>query len=336
MADLPETMVAIAISRPGDASVLTRLIRPIPHPSSGEVLIQVAAAGVNRPDIMQRRGLYPPPPGAPDIPGLEIAGRVVALGEGVQGIALGEQVCALVNGGGYAEYCLAAAALCLPVPPNLNSSQAAALPEALFTVWANVIEHGQLQPGETLLIQGGSSGIGSTAIQLARHFGARVLATAGSNEKCAACASLGAEPIDYRNTEFSQRVLELTEGAGVNLILDLVGGPYLSRHLDILATGGRLVIIAVQGGHKAEVSLLPVLLKHLTITGSTLRPRNLQDKSRLARAIRAEVWPLVGSGQIKPLIYAHFPLEEAMKAHELMESGRHIGKIVLTMGDMAP
>lgn len=327
---LPETMTAIAITRPGDASVLAKVERPVPQPGPGEVLIRVGAAGVNRPDLLQRRGLYPPPAGAPDIPGLEVAGQVVARGAGVEAIALGERVCALVAGGGYAEYCLAAATLCHPVPPNLGISQAAALPEALFTVWSNVFERGRLQPGETLLVQGGCSGIGTIAIQVARQFGARVLATAGSDEKCAACAALGAEPINYRHDDFGQRIMELTNGAGVNLILDIIGGPYLSRHLEILAPGGRLVIIAVQGGHKAEVSLLPILLNHLTITGSTLRPRSLEEKSRLARAIRAELWPWVAAGQVKPMVYARFPIEEAGQAHELMETGRHIGKIVLT------
>ncbi|MEY2680844.1 MAG: hypothetical protein RL661_1075 [Pseudomonadota bacterium] len=324
-------MKAIAIETPGDASVLKLIDRPLPQPGPGEVLIEVAAAGINRPDIMQRRGLYPPPPGASDIPGLEIAGRVVALGEVVQGIALGDNVCALVTGGGYAEYCLAAAPLCLPIPQGLSFVEAATLPEALFTVWSNVFERCQLQPGETLLVHGGTSGIGTTAIMLATRYGARVLATAGGQEKCNACLSLGAEAIDYRQTDFRDRVMELTCGAGVDVILDIVGGPYLARHLEILAPEGRLAIIAVQGGPKTEINLLPIMLKRLTVTGSTLRPRSLIEKSRLAEMIREQVWPWVTSGQLRPVIDSTFQLEEAALAHQRMESGQHIGKIALTL-----
>lgn len=331
MAYLPSTMKAIAIDVPGDTSALTLVDRPIPRPGAGEVLIEVTAAGINRPDIMQRRGLYPPPPGASDIPGLEIAGRVVALGESVQGITLDDAVCALVTGGGYAEYCLAAAPLCLPIHQGLSFVEAATLPEALFTVWSNVFERCHLQPGETLLVHGGTSGIGTTAIMLATLYGARVLATAGGPEKCNACLSLGAEAIDYRQTDFRDRVMELTCGAGVDVILDIVGGPYLARHLEILAPEGRLAIIAVQGGPKTEINLLPIMLKRLTVTGSTLRPHSLIEKSRLAGMIRERVWPWVTSGQLRPVIDSTFQLEEAALAHQRMESGQHTGKIALTM-----
>ena len=331
MASLPSTMKAIAIEAPGDASTLTLVDRPMPRPGAGEVLIEVAAAGINRPDIMQRRGLYPPPPGASDIPGLEIAGRVVALGESVQGIALDDAVCALVTGGGYAEYCLAAAPLCLLIPQGLSFVEAATLPEALFTVWSNVFERCHLQRGETLLVHGGTSGIGTTAIMLATLYGARVLATASGPEKCNASLALGAEAIDYRQIDFRDRVMELTCGAGVDVILDIVGGPYLARHLEILAPEGRLAIIAVQGGPKTEINLLPIMLKRLTVTGSTLRPRSLIEKTRLAEMIREQVWPWVTSGQLRPVIDSTFQLEEAALAHQRMESGQHIGKIALTL-----
>jgi putative PIG3 family NAD(P)H quinone oxidoreductase len=331
MAYLPSTMKAIAIDVPGDTSALTLVDRPIPRPGAGEVLIEVTAAGINRPDIMQRRGLYPPPPGVSDIPGLEIAGRVVALGESIQGIALGDAVCALVTGGGYAEYCLAAAPLCLPITENLSFVEAATLPEALFTVWSNVFERCQLQPGETLLVHGGTSGIGTIAIMLAKLYGARILATAGSREKCNACLALGAEAIDYRQTDFRDQVMELTQGVGVDVILDIVGGPYLARHLEILSSDGRLAIVAVQGGPKTEINLLPIMLKRLTVTGSTLRPRSLTEKSRLAGMIREQVWPWVSTGQLRPVIDSSFPLQEAAMAHQRMESSQHIGKIALTL-----
>lgn len=331
MISLPATMRVIVITGPGNAGVLAMGEQPIPQPGPGEVLIQVAAAGVNRPDILQRQGLYPPPPGASDIPGLEVAGWVVALGEGVTTPAIGQPVCALVTGGGYADYCLAAAPLCLPVPQNLTCTQAAALPEALFTVWLNVVTRGKLKTGETLLVQGGSSGIGTTAIQLAKQLGARVLATAGNEDKCAVCRQLGAETINYRDGDFKDRVLDLTGGEGVDLILDIVGGPYLSRHLEILAPEGRLVIIALQGGPKTEVNLLPIMLKRLTVTGSTLRPRSLAEKTALARTLRDKVWPLLETGRIRPLIHQTFPLEAVRAAHELMESSCHTGKIILTM-----
>ena len=330
MTDSFGVMKAISITQPGDESMLALVERPIPPPGPGEVLIQVAAAGVNRPDLLQRKGLYPPPPGASDILGLEVAGRIAAVGSGVADHAPGDAVCALVTGGGYAEYCLAPASLCLPAPVGLSLIEAAALPETLFTVWANVFDFGRLRPGETLLVQGGTSGIGTTAIQLARLFGARVLATAGSPEKCCACESLGAEAIPYREVDFADRVLSLTQGAGVNMILDIIGGPYLSRHLNILAPQGRLLLIALQGGAKTEFSLAPLLMKRLTLAGSTLRSRPLEEKSHLAAAIRVQVWPRIESGEFRPVIDSTFPLSAAAQAHARMQSGQHIGKLILT------
>jgi NADPH2:quinone reductase len=331
-ASIPSIMAAVEIVQPGDPEVLQIRQRPVPQPGPGEILVKVAAAGVNRPDIMQRRGLYPPPPGASDIPGLEIAGEVVALGEGVNGPALGDTVCALVTGGGYAEYCTAPAPLCLPLPKGLGTVEAAALPETFFTVWTNVFDRGGLQPGERFLVHGGAGGIGTTAIQLAREFGATVFATAGSPEKCAFCEQLGARAIDYRQEDFVERIRTLTEGKGVDLILDMIGGPYLQRNLDCLAPGGRLVLIAVQGGPKTDINLLPVFLKRLTLTGSTLRPRSIEEKAAIAASLREKAWPLLESGRIKPVIHGTFPLAEAAEAHRLMESSRHIGKIVLTVG----
>lgn len=325
-------MATVEIARPGGPEVLQPCRRPVPEPGAGEVLIRVAAAGVNRPDLMQRRGLYPPPAGASDIPGLEIAGTVVALGADVTAPALGETVCALVTGGGYAEFCTAAASLCLPIPTGLGGVEAAALPETFFTVWTNVFDRGRLKAGERFLVHGGSGGIGSTAIQLARAFGAEVYATAGGPEKCVFCEGLGARAIDYRQEDFVERIRTLTAARGVDLILDLVGGPYLQRNLDSLAPGGRLVIIAVQGGPKSEINLLPIFLKRLTITGSTLRPRGVAEKAAIAAELRAQVWPLLESGRIAPVIHATFPLAEAAAAHRLMESGGHLGKLVLTMG----
>ena len=330
MTDSFGVMNAISIKHPGDDSMLVLVERPIPPPGPGEVLIQVAAAGVNRPDLLQRKGLYPPPLGASDILGLEVAGRVAAVGSGVVDHAPGDAVCALVTGGGYAEYCLAPASLCLPVPTGLTLIEAAGLPEAVFTVWANLFELGRLRPGETLLIQGGTSGIGTTAIQLARLFGARVLATAGSPEKCRACESLGAEAVPYRKVDFADRVLSLTQGAGVNMILDIIGGPYLLRHLNILAPQGRLLLIALQEGAKTEINLAPVLMKRLTLAGSMLRSRPLEEKSRLAAAIRVQVWPRIESGEFRSVIDSTFPLSAAAQAHAHMQSGQHIGKLILT------
>lgn len=328
---VPDTMTAAEIAHWGGPEVLRACRRPTPRPGPGEVLIKVAAAGVNRPDVMQRKGLYPPPPGAPDIPGLEIAGEVAALGEGVHAPAVGESVCALVSGGGYAEYCSAAAALCLPVPRGFGPIEAAALPETFFTVWSNVFERGGLKAGESVLVHGGSSGIGTTAIQLARSFGATVFVTAGSSEKCRFCEQLGARAINYREEDFADRIRTLTEGRGVNLILDMIGGPYLQRNLGCLAADGRLVVIAVQGGPKAEINLLPIFLNRLTLTGSTLRPRSVEEKAAIAEALRRNVWPLLESGQVKPVVHSVFSLEEASEAHRLMESSRHIGKIVLSL-----
>jgi putative PIG3 family NAD(P)H quinone oxidoreductase len=290
----------------------------------------VAAAGVNRPDLLQREGRYPPPPGTTDIPGLEVAGTVVALGEGVSGWSVGDEACALVAGGGYAEYCVAPAPQCLPIPRGLSPVQAAALPETFFTVWTNVFERGRLAEGETLLVHGGSSGIGTTAIQLGRVFGARILATAGSAEKCEACQRLGAErAIHYEEEDFVAVVKEVTEGRGVDVILDMVAGDYTPRNLECLAREGRLVIIAFLGGSRAEVDLRPVLQRWLTVTGSTLRPRSVEEKGRIARALEKEVWPRLESGEVTPVIHVTLPLAEAAEAHRVLEEGAHIGKVVL-------
>lgn len=320
MPSLPETMTAIAIREPGGPDVLE--IRQIsrPEPDHGEILIKVAAAGVNRPDTIQRMGLYPPPPGAPETPGLEVAGEVVATGPGVALWKTGDRVCALVGGGGYAEYCLAHEAHALPVPQGLSMTEAAALPETFFTVWTNVFERGALKAGETLLVHGGSSGIGTTAIQLASLFGARVIATAGSAEKCAACLKLGADAaINYREQDFVAEVKRLTDNRGADVILDMVGGDYIPRNIQTAAADGRIVSIAFLNGSTAEVNFLPVMLKRLTLTGSTLRPRSIEEKASLARALREKVWPLIEAGRVKPLIDTVFPLKDAAKAHALME-----------------
>ena len=329
-ATLPDTMTAIEIPEPGGPDALVPGPRPVPAPGEGEVLVKVAAAGINRPDVMQRQGMYPPPPGASDIPGLEIAGTIVALGEGVTGLAVGDEVCALVSGGGYAEYCPAPAALCLPVPKGLSLAEAAAVPETFFTVWTNVFDRGRLRPGESLLVHGGSSGIGTTAIQLAVAKGARVFATAGSAEKCRACEDLGAErAINYRDEDFVEIVKQATDGAGVDVVLDMVGGDYYARNIEALAVEGRLVVIAVQSGPKTEINLLHLMQRRLTVTGSTLRPRTVEQKAEIAKSLRAEIWPLIEAGKVKPVMYKRFPLSEANRAHALMESGEHIGKIVL-------
>jgi putative PIG3 family NAD(P)H quinone oxidoreductase len=296
------------------------------------VLIKVAAAGVNRPDVMQRKGMYPPPPGASDIPGLEVAGTVVEVTAGVDRCHVGDRVCALVAGGGYAEYCVAPAPQCLLVPDSMDFVSAAAIPETFFTVWTNVFERGRLRGGESALIHGGSSGIGTTAIQLVRAFGARAFATAGSAEKCAACERLGAErAVNYREADFVAVIRDLTGGHGVDLILDMVGGEYVARNLDLLAVDGRLVQIALIGGAKAQVNLLPVLQRRLTLTGSTLRARSVAEKGAIADALRKHVWPLLTSGVVAPVVYRTFPLRDAADAHRLMESSAHIGKLVLTM-----
>ncbi len=331
--DLPATMTAIEIREPGDPEVLVPTRRPVPQPGKGEVLIKVAAAGVNRPDVLQRQGSYPPPPGASDIPGLELAGEVVALGEGVSAPKLGNQVCALVTGGGYAEYCVAPAPQCLPLPKGYSMEQAAALPETFFTVWVNVFERSGLKPGETLLVHGGTSGIGTTAIQLATALGSRVFATAGSAEKVKACEELGAERgINYREEDFVEVVKQATDGRGVDVILDMVGGDYIPRDIKALAEDGRLSFIAFLGGPKAEVNFMPLMLKRLTITGSTLRARPVEVKAALAAKLKEKVWPLLEAGRIAPVMAASFPLGEAAAAHALMESSGHIGKIVLTVG----
>ncbi len=331
--DLPATMTAIEIREPGDPEVLVPTRRPVPQPGKGAVLIKVAAAGVNRPDVLQRQGSYPPPPGASDIPGLELAGEVAALGEGVSAPKLGDQVCALVTGGGYAEYCVAPAPQCLPLPKGYSMEQAAALPETFFTVWVNVFERSGLKPGETLLVHGGTSGIGTTAIQLATALGSRVFATAGSAEKVKACEELGAERgINYREEDFVEVVKQATDGRGVDVILDMVGGDYIPRDIKALAEDGRLSFIAFLGGPKAEVNFMPLMLKRLTITGSTLRARPVEVKAALAAKLKEKVWPLLEAGRIAPVMAASFPLGEAAAAHALMESSGHIGKIVLTVG----
>ena len=331
MPGLPKTMKAVAIREPGGPGVLELQEIETPVPGHGEILIRVEAAGINRPDTFQRIGLYPPPPGAPDTPGLEVAGEVAATGAGVTRWKTGDRVCALVGGGGYAEYCLAHEAHALPVPKGLSAAEAAALPETFFTVWTNVFERGALKPGETFLVHGGTSGIGTTAIQLAVAFGARVIATAGSREKCAACEKLGAEAINYRDSDFVAAVKELTDGRGVDVILDMVGGDYIQKNIQSAAADGRIVSIAFLNGSAAEVNFMPVMLKRLTLTGSTLRPRSIEEKAALARTLEAKVWPLIEAGRVKPMIDRVFPLAEAAKAHALMEESSHIGKIALTV-----
>jgi len=324
-------MTAIAITAPGGPEVLKPVRLPVPEPKTGELLVRVRAAGVNRPDVLQRQGAYPPPPGAPDTPGLEIAGEVVALGAGVQRFEAGDKVCALVPGGGYAEYAVVHEENALPVPPGLSLVEAGALPETFFTVWTNVFDRGQLKPGETLLVHGGSSGIGTTAIMLGKAFGSSVVVTAGSTEKCLACRDLGADlAINYRDQDF---VAVLSDhGIKPNVILDMVGGDYVAKNLKIAAMHGRIVMIAFQKGSRFEADWMPVMLKRLTFTGSTLRARSVAEKAVIARALEAQVWPLFGAGQIRPIIHNTFPLAEAAAAHALMESGDHIGKIVLLAG----
>lgn len=306
--------------------------RPMPELSNTDVLIKVAAAGVNRPDIMQRQGLYPPPANASDIPGLEISGTVIKTGDKAYHLKTGDKVCALVTGGGYAEYCVADAELCLPIPSNLDFIQAAALPETFFTVWSNLFDRAQLEKNETLLIHGGSSGIGTTAIQLAKAFGTKVFITAGSAEKCLFCTKLGADrAINYKEKDFVAEINNYTQNKGVDVILDIIGGNYFPRNIKCMGLDARLVQIAIQNGPKTEINLLPIMLKRLTITGSTLRTRSNRFKSKIAKQLFKQVWPMLESGKIKPVIHATFPLEEAYKAHQLMESSEHIGKIVLTV-----
>jgi NADPH2:quinone reductase len=325
---IPDIMHAIEIQ----SGKLVPVERPVPVPKAGQVLIKIMAAGVNRPDVMQRKGLYPPPPGASDIPGLEIAGTVIALGEHSTTLSIGDKVCALVTGGGYAEYCLASASLCLPIPDNLSIIEAAGIPETFFTVWSNVFDRGHLQKGETLLVHGGSSGIGTTAIQLAKVFGANIIVTAGSSTKCQFCRDLGADAaINYHEQDFVSEIAKITDNKGVNVILDMIGGDYFPRNLQCLAVEGRLVQIAVQQSPKSDINLWTVMLKRLTLTGSTLRARDDTFKSDIASKLLKNVWPLFASGRIKHIIHSTFALCDAAKAHELMESSQHIGKIILTV-----
>ena len=327
---LPTQMRAIEIARPGGPEVLRLAQRPVPVAAAGEVLIEVATAGVNRPDVLQRKGGYAPPPGASDIPGLEVAGTIIALGAQVTDWKIGDEVCALVTGGGYAEFVNAPAVQCLPVPGGLTLEQAASLPETFFTVWINVFQRSGLKNDESLLIQGGSSGIGVTAIQMARAFGHRVFVTAGTAEKCAQCEKLGAtRAINYRTEDFVAVIKDLTAGRGVDVILDMVGGDYVPRELACLADDGRLSLIAFLGGSKTSLDMTDILRRRLTITGSTLRPRPIEVKAGIARALREKVWPLIESGKIRPVIYRTFALDDAAAAHALMESSEHVGKIML-------
>ncbi|WP_332692678.1 NAD(P)H-quinone oxidoreductase [Bosea sp. (in: a-proteobacteria)] len=332
MTALPQTMTAIGFEAPGGPEVLKPQQRPLPQPGPGEVLVAVAIAGVNRPDVLQRMGGYAPPPGASDIPGLEIAGTVVALGEGVSRFRLGDQLCGLVAGGGYAQYAAVHESNALPVPAGLSLEEAGAIPETYFTVWTNVFQRGGLKSGERFMVHGGTSGIGTTAIQLAKAFGATVLATAGSDEKCQACRDLGADhAINYRTEDFVAAAKTATRGRGVDLTLDMVGGDYISRNYEAAAESGRIVQIAFLNGPKAEVDFRRLMMKRLTHTGSTLRPRTIAEKAAIAAELEAKVWPLLAQGRCKPVIHARFPLAQAAEAHRLMESNAHIGKIVLTI-----
>ncbi|MGA8989467.1 MAG: NAD(P)H-quinone oxidoreductase [Rhodoplanes sp.] len=331
MTPIPANMTAIGIRAPGGPEVLVPEERPVPTPGPGEILVAVKAAGVNRPDVMQRQGLYPPPKGAPDIPGLEIAGEVVACGPGVKRWREGDQVAALVIGGGYAQYCVSHETHALPAPANLTTVEAAALPETFFTVWHNVFERGALKSGETLLVHGGSSGIGTTAIQLAKAFGARVITTAGSAEKCAACRALGADlAIDYKSEDFVAATKAATSG-GADVILDMVGGDYIERNYEAAAIEGRIVQIGFQRSPRATVDFRRILLKRLHHTGSTLRSRSVADKAAIARAVEEKLWPLIAAGRVRPIMDRTFPLTAAAEAHARMESSAHIGKIVLTI-----
>ena len=331
-AAIPARMRAVEISAPGGPEALRLAERPVPRPGEGEVLIEVHAAGINRPDVLQRKGSYDPPPGVTDIPGLEIAGRIVALGSGVSGYRVGDAVCALVAGGGYAEYCAAPAGQCLPVPRGLSLLEAAALPETFFTVWSNVFDRARLSAGETFLVHGGSSGIGTTAIQLAKAFEARVFTTAGSAEKCRACTELGADrAINYRNEDFVEVIKAETGGRGVDVVLDMVGGDYIARSISVMAADGRHVSIAFLQGPKVTLNLMPMMLKRLTLTGSTLRARPVADKAAIAAKLKDTVWPKIEAGSVRPVVFRSFPLEEAAQSHALMESSEHVGKIVLVV-----
>lgn len=326
-----ELMNCVEIAAPGGPEVLRPARRPIPQPGPGEVLVKVAAAGVNRPDMLQRQGRYDPPPGACDLPGLEVAGEIAALGKGVKNWRVGDRVCALLAGGGYAEYAVAPAGQVLPAPKGLTLTEAAGLPETVFTVWANVFERGELLAEESLLVHGGASGIGSTAVQLAKAFGARVFATAGDDGKCRAVEKLGAELcVNYRRQDFVAEIKAATGGRGVDVALDMVGGDYIARNIDLLAPDGRHVSIAFLQGPKITLNMYPVMIKRLTLTGSTLRARPVEEKTRLAKAVRENVWPLIAAGAFRPVIHATFPLSEAAEAHRMMESSAHTGKIILT------
>ena len=328
--DLPSTMTAVEIAQPGGPDVLRPVTMPVPEPGAGELLIRVAAAGINRPDVLQRKGVYPPPPGASPLPGLEVAGTVAALGPDATGWALGDTVCALLAGGGYAEFAVAPIQQCLPVPAGLSMEEAAGLPETVFTVWTNLFERAALKAGETVLIHGGSSGIGTTAIQMAKAFGARVLTTAGSDEKCAACRELGADrAINYRSEDFVQVCLDETDGHGVDVVLDMVGGAYIERNIEALAVEGRHVSIAFLGGAKVTLNMQKMMVKRLTLTGSTLRPQTVEAKGAIAAALLRHVWPLIAEGRMRVVVHKTFPLAQASAAHALMESSSHIGKIVL-------
>jgi NADPH:quinone reductase len=334
MSALPKTMREVFFDGAGGPEVIKLREAAVPAPGPGKVLVEVVAAGINRPDCIQRAGLYPPPPGETDVPGLEIAGRVVALGDDVASLSVGDEICALVGSGGYADFCLADAALCLPKPKPLSPVEAAGVPETFFTVYDNVFNRGALKAGEVFLVHGGSSGIGSTAIQLAKHFGARVIATAGSAEKTAFCKELGADlAINYREQDFVAEVKAFTGKKGADVILDMVGGPYLQKNLSALAPDGRLVQIAfLQGSKVKDFDFMSVMLKRLTITGSTLRSRPLATKASIAASLREKVWPLLETGAVRPVVHATFPLEQARAAHELMESSAHLGKILLLTG----
>jgi NADPH2:quinone reductase len=329
---LPSKMRAVEVSTPGGPEVLKPVERPVPSPKPGEVLIRVAAAGVNRPDVLQRQGNYAPPPDASDLPGLEVAGEVVAVGASVKNFRIGDKVCALVHGGGYAEYCVAPEVTALPFPKGFSAVEAASLPETFFTVWGNVYDRAKLAPGETLLVQGGSSGIGVSAIQMARATGNRVFATAGSDEKCAACVRLGAEKaFNYKTQDWAAEVKAATGGKGVDVILDMVGGDYVPKELKVLADEGRLVFIAFLRGPKTELDINEVMRRRLTLSGSTLRPRTVEFKGYIARNLREKIWPHLDAGRIKPQVFKTFPLAQAAEAHRLMETSQHIGKLVLTV-----
>lgn len=329
---LPLEMNVVEIAAPGGPEQLKPGVRPVPRPGEEEVLVRVAAAGVNRPDVMQRQGRYPPPPGASDLPGLEIAGEIAALGSKVFGWSVGDKVTALLAGGGYAEYAVAAAPLCLPVPRGISLVEAAAIPETFFTVWTNLFDRGRCQTGDTVLIHGGTSGIGTTAIQLAVAWGARVFATAGSDDKARACERFGAvRGINYRTEDFVEVMRAETGGKGVDVILDMVAGDYVARNLEIASLEGRIVVISLLGGSRAEINMSMILSKRLTLTGSTLRARTVAQKTAVADAVRKNIWPLLEAGRVRPVIHATFPLTEASEAHRLMETSNHIGKIVLTV-----